>query len=335
MMKPLENKINQAEIEALAHVPASHIGKVEHFKETLQFLMQMGAFGRDSKQAIAFNMYGGEGLNKITPAMHDSGKSQSTAGDRRLENLRNGRSSFIEREARYFHDAFRLAVGHEWAEQVSHSEFVRTPIRNTVTKLMRSGLPGPWDSLDPVAALRILNAAQSVSNGKPEIFIHPVSGLRISHQGDGSFDAMARIIEGQELKVGSQLYVIIDNLASGSDFLILEYADSPFSLPRSNEPFQAQIMRHADEKTENGKTRIKVSGERDAPLTIGAEPGGYGYCVISFPKGWDVGDAFGIDLETTPITVQELRELVRLLRKTMLENRAVSISLIDYYVPAS
>ena len=331
MMKPLDPKITAAEIETKSHDTAAHVGKAGHFRDTLRFLMHMGVFGRDTKPRIAGRIYVEESENKLTKAMEKAGKPATLKGDRRLDGLMYGRSSFIDREAQYFHDAFRMAVGHEWADQVPVSEFINTPIRQTIATLVRSGLPGPWETLDPVAALRIIEASLSDSAEKPAISIQMVSGLRISHQGDDAVQDIARVIDSVPLKPGTELYVMVGDLPAGSAFLILEYAADTFTHPSRNEPLQAQIMRHA----EQDGSRIKVVGKSGTPLMIQPTPGEYGYCVIAYPDGWDAAEAFGIDLDATFISTDELRDLVRNLRHLMLEHRSVSMALVDYHVPSS
>ena len=331
MMKPLDSKITAAEIEAKTHDTAAHIGKAGHFRDTLRFLMHMGVFGRDTKPRIADRIYVEERENKFTPAMEKACKPTTFKGERRLGGLMYGRSSFIDREAQYFHDAFRLAIGHEWADRVSVADFINTPIRKTIATLVRSSLPGPWDRVDPVAPLRLIEAAQSECSGKPVISLQTVSGLRISHQGDDAVRDITRVIDSQELKPGTELFVVINELPEGSAFLVLEYATDTFTHPSRNERLQAQIMRH----TEPDGSRVKVVGQSGGPLTIQPTHGAFGYCVIAFPEGWDRTEAFGVDLNADFISVEELRDLVRNLRHLMLEHRDVSLALVDYHVPSS
>ncbi len=333
MMKSLDEKTSKEERQAHAHKKGGHVGKAVHFKDTFQFLIQMGVFGRLSKAEIANNLYVDEEQIE-TPAMIKAGKSPTTAGERRLDGLRHGRRSFTVQEAEYFYTAFRDAVGKEWADQIELSAFIKTPIRKTITKLVRSGLPGPWDRLDPVAALRLLNAGQSDRAEKPAIHIRTVSRLRISNQGDGSLSDLKSVIESRVLKPGSELYVNIEGIPAGADFLVLEVADKPFTHSGSNEFYQSQVMGHAKVMTKAGRKHVEIGKGDAGPLEIESISGDFGYCVIVYPKGWDVEEAFGIDPGKRDVTVEDFREAVRKLRLTMLDNDTVSLALIDYHVPA-
>lgn len=323
IMKPLAQKVTQEELDKHAHDPENHFGSNPDFKGVFHFLKQMGAVGGPGQ--VAFDIYGDGPLNEETEAMKRAGKSQQTAGERRLEGLRYGRRSFTPVEAQYFHDAFRQVCGDDWANAISVRQFVTQPINVTMSELVSSGLPTPWDELNPANALKIL-ALASLTEANPTIRIQRYSDERLSRQGQNKPINLETVEKLEQLRIDEEFRVCIENLPTASDAVVLEYMHEPMRGEEFNFAVQGQIMHHV----RRSGTNAYVTAEDNQPLKVEPTLGRFGFCLIvaNVPSGLEGLLPVGV---SNYFSNEDLRDLVRTARSKLAKGE-VTIVTTDYEV---
>lgn len=329
-MKPLEKTITEEEIEAMSHDDDSHCGSNADFRRTFQFLQHMGVIR--SPEEAAFHLYGEENFNQETEGMVKAGKKPQSAGQRRLDGLRYGRRSFTMREAGYFHEAFRLACGDEWANAIGADEFVTEPIAATIRKLNQAGLPGPWDRLNPVEALRLVALAQSDDRPTVMYEFKEYGDERLSKQrpGDPRVLRPADPIE-TVLKVGTAFKLVIDDLSDDQACTIVEFMAKSMVGSVVNEECQGQLMQHV----RHSGSKAYVEDENQDPLVVEPTPGEFGFCIIVHPKELDGRELLGLEDVDQLISLENMRKLARTIRHAVFENEKIGLTMVDYEVPAS
>lgn len=322
-MKPLSKKITKEDLEDLAHDPTNHFGSNPDFKGVFHFLTQMGVIGGPGQ--VAFDIYGDGPLNEETEAMKRAGKSPQTAGQRRLEGLRYGRRSFTHQEALYFHDAFRIVCGDEWADAITAKQFVTQPIDATMSQLVVSSLPAPWETLNPAHVLRMLSLA-STGDNSPSIRVQRYADDRLSRQKSGTPVKLDMADDLEQLNIGEEFRVCIENLPESSDTLVIEYLHEPMAGKEFNFEVQGQVMRHM---RRNG-TNAYVTAADNKPLEIEPTVGRFGFCLIVAKIPGSLKTVLP-DGGSDYLSVNEMRGLVKVLRQK-LATREASIATTNYEV---
>lgn len=257
--------------------------------------------------------------------MKRAGKSPQTAGERRLEGLRYGRRSFTPLEAQYFHDAFRQVCGEEWANAISVRRFVTQPINITMSELVSSGLPAPWEELNPAHALKIL-ALASTTEANPTIRIQRYADERLSRQGHNKPISLETIDKLEQLNVDEEFRVCIENLPTASDAIVIEYMHEPMRGEEFNFEVQGQIMHHV----RRSGTNAYVTADDNKPLKVEPTIGRFGFCLIvgKVPSGLEGLLPKGV---SNYLSNDDLRDLVRVVRSKLAKGE-MTIVTTDYKV---
>lgn len=322
----LDPKITESEIEAQTHDKDAHVGQSTHFADLLKFLVALGAFGPNvNAPRVADLIYAPSSWLSPTQSQERAGKSDTHWGHRRFEKLRYGKASFTQREAQYFHDAFRRILGNAWADQITAQTLIHQPLHQTLSQLQQSGLPGPWEKLDPVSTLRLLNATQSNTDTYPRIQICPHSAVRISSQGDLSDQDITEINHLTTLAPGTEYTLSIQTTDDKQNLLVLELANHPMLI--HGQPIQGQRLSH---QTTSGNTS-EITGASGQPLKVLDTPGEFAFLCIAYPKDWDVPEAFGIP-STSLLDTEALQVLVQHLRKKLFKGSDVRLGIEGYWV---
>lgn len=323
----LDPKITEEEIAEATYDNEKHVGTSAHFNKLLNLLVNLKAFGNNVKaSSVPHLIYEESSHLEPTPTQEKSGKKDTHWGDRRFARLRYGKSSFINREAQYFYDAFQQVFGREWSRLVTRDELILNPLAQTFRTIQDTLLPGIWSELDPIQILRILELGQSAPDLCPKLSIQYADATRISKQREQAPELSEIDSEKCIMPVGTSYYLYVEQ-PTDTNVLVFEYAETPLLSDELDEPVQAQQLNYVDES----QAIQLIGGDNSKPLEIMNHRGNFGYCAISYPADWDIKEAFDLP-DKEWLTVSELQRLVKKIRVSMVNENKVQFSLLDYVV---
>lgn len=321
-------KITEREIAETAHVKGGRLGVSKCFLDAFNFLKSLGGYDGQSISRIAEMMYEPGRLHEDSERKCKANKDVGCWATDRLQNTIYGKLSFAPREMAFHHGVLRKVVGRAWADQVEPEELLNTPFRQILVRLIRSGLPSEWDRLPPIAALRILEASQEDLHGRPHVEITRTSSTRLAGTRDEErTDISFRpLIDRITMKVGDRFFLDIADLPPDRDCLVVNYMDDPFVVASLNPPILAKPIteRRPEQNT------IRMTADDGEPLWIVDLPGEFGFAVVTFQKGLDVADLFGLDPTAPYYTEDEMRMFAKNLHMKLTEDPAVTLTLRDY-----
>ncbi len=337
-VKPLSNRITETEVKKSTDREVK--GKNPEFEQTIMFLFQMKIFDCEyDKRAyrirhVAGLIYGNHGENEYTTSMVEQNKTTQTYGERRVNSQCLGRRAFTKREARTWHDWFRFACGDDCAAAFSPEEFVRTPIATIMNKIIENNLVFPWNKLNPVEALRMIEINQPEMKNRPFITIEQSKNKKFTQTRSLPPTQFRHVDDLDTYKIGANFRLVVDGLKKNDDFIVIEFSHKPSVSPETNESVQGLVMPFTKRNGANGYV-IREDGEDELEFgLLGLLDGGFGFCLISYPNHYDAFELFGLNNGGDLMSESEMQQFTKSLQKKTHHDPNISIHLAEYQLSA-
>lgn len=328
-IRPLKPLITEEEIQEAANDLNLHIGEGIGFGQKLDLLLRNRVFGKISwRTEVAPFLYKADGVRPPPGDRSEKGHKNTTYGVRRLRRLCEGRASFIKREAQFFHDAFRSAVGDDLANRISVSDYIKLPVDEIISLIDRSSIPVKQDRMDPVSVLKSIIAYYEESPDI-EIQISNQSSLAFSYVGNGhcpdDFEEPGRPII---LNIGDPYILSVSPVESFKDCLLFEFSKNPIYSNSKKSWVQAKFLGEGTRRGEN----IVYGDTANARLKKMAPGGDFGFVAIKFRTNRDLASEFGCS-GSQQIPANDFNKMVLTIRNLLSEGADIDIALIEYITP--
>ena len=306
------------------------IGCGADLRNLVNLLRFFGVFGNteNSNRLISQRIY----LTKKSWITDENNVSKLVIDDKnanqRFDNIIRGKLSLAPRELEYFRLCLRRAFGDNLGATLSDDQILNGSANATVKELLSEAPALDWTRVDPLNALLAFVATSSTPLDVE--FDDRSSDFRMVVQEEG-YDADFRQGANLVLKPGARFKLLIPLEQSQTKPIVINFSNTP-GATKSGIDVRAQVMSHIV-RTEDKEGPWRVSAPRNVPLTIGPNPGHFGFLVIA-GAGCSMEQLFSDDHDPYALNDADLKHLYEVLIQASKSGDPIKTGLINYQVQA-
>lgn len=301
--------------------------RTKSFAMMVKVLSQLAPFQNPSLKHIAYLLYGD----------HTETGEYDESGLKRLQNQMWGRRSFIPTEQNFWFNVGLRTFGKNVMSNYTPTTFIRTPISTVMRRVKETDLAIQWDRLDPVVILQLLTMMGTEDRTPARLTISKVVNARPTSIHGNTNTRFVYAETKPRYKIGQTVNLLVQNLRPSEDFVVVEYAYTPYRQEHGNSEYQAQFMRY---HYRNGAEvyAILEDFEQKQELALGEDGqlnGDHGFCIVTYPRTdslEDGKDPFGLWNTDEYATVEEFKEFALKLRGAVFQNPLVSVNLTEFHL---